>query len=44
MMGRNEILQKYNPDDFDCIIIDEVHRAGLKVIKELLIILSQNSY
>ena len=28
MMGRNEILQKYNPDDFDCIIIDEVHRAG----------------
>ena len=28
MMGRTEILQKYNPDDFDCIIIDEVHRAG----------------
>ncbi len=28
MMGRNEILQKYNPDDFDCIIIDEVQAAG----------------
>ena len=36
MMGRNEILQKYNPDDFDCIIIDEVHRAGAESYQRII--------
>lgn len=36
MMGRSEILQKYNPDDFDCIIIDEVHRAGAESYQRII--------
>ena len=28
MMGRNDVMKQYAPKEFDCIIIDEVHRAG----------------
>ncbi|MDU6794818.1 MAG: DEAD/DEAH box helicase, partial [Staphylococcus sp.] len=28
MMGRNDVMKQYDPKEFDCIIIDEVHRAG----------------
>ena len=36
MMGRSDILKKYNPDDFDCIIIDEVHRAGAESYQRII--------
>ena len=28
MMAREDIMKKFNANDFDIIIIDEVHRAG----------------
>lgn len=28
MMGRDDVMKQYDPKSFDCIIIDEVHRAG----------------
>ena len=28
MMGRDDVMKQYDPKEFDCIIIDEVHRAG----------------
>ena len=28
MMGRNDVMKQYDPMEFDCVIIDEVHRAG----------------
>lgn len=28
MMGRSDVMSQYSPEHFDCIIIDEVHRAG----------------
>ncbi|MFR3346404.1 MAG: DEAD/DEAH box helicase family protein [Anaerobutyricum sp.] len=28
MMAREDIMTKFNENDFDIIIIDEVHRAG----------------
>ena len=28
MMGRDDVMKQYAPKEFDCIIIDEVHRAG----------------
>lgn len=28
MMGRDDVMKQYDPKTFDCIIIDEVHRAG----------------
>lgn len=28
MMSKNETLQQFKPNDFDIIVIDEVHRAG----------------
>ena len=29
MMGRNDVMKQYgDPTEFDCIIIDEAHRAG----------------
>ena len=28
MMGRYDVMKQYDPKTFDCIIIDEVHRAG----------------
>ena len=30
MMGRNDVMKQYDPKEFDCIIIDEVHRAGFR--------------
>ena len=28
MIGRDDVMKQYDPKEFDCIIIDEVHRAG----------------
>ena len=35
-IGKNEYLNKFKPDDFDYIVIDEVHRAGADMYKNLL--------
>ena len=35
-IGKEEYLHKFDPEEFDYIIIDEVHRAGANMYKELL--------
>lgn len=36
MMSRDNVMKQYKPDDFDCIIIDEVHRAGAESYQQLI--------
>jgi len=36
MMSKDEIYQKYDRDEFDYIIIDEVHRAGAKSYQKIM--------
>ena len=36
MMSKVEILEKFQPDEFDTIIIDEVHRAGAESYQRIM--------
>lgn len=36
MMGRYDVMKQYDPKTFDCIIIDEVHRAGSESYQRII--------
>ncbi len=36
MMAKSEIMERFNPDEFDTIIIDEVHRAGANSYQRIM--------
>lgn len=36
MMGRHDVMNQYDPNAFDCIIIDEVHRAGSESYQRII--------
>ena len=36
MMAKQDTLNRYNPDDFDVIVIDEVHRAGAESYQRIM--------
>ena len=42
MMGRNDVMKQYAPKEFDCIIIDEVHRAGSDSYQRIIEYLARN--
>lgn len=35
-MAKDNVLSRFNPDDFDVIVIDEVHRAGSNSYKRIM--------
>ena len=36
MMGKEEVLHKFKPDEFDVIVIDEAHRIGANTYQNIL--------
>lgn len=36
MMAREDVLQKYKPEEFSCIILDEAHRTGASSYQSIL--------
>ena len=44
MMGRYDVMKQYDPKEFDCIIIDRVHRGSDSYQRILLNILNHSFY
>ena len=36
MMAKDQVRERYQPDDFDVIVIDEVHRAGAESYRKIM--------
>ena len=43
-MAKDEIMQKFSPDHFDTIVVDEVHRAGANSYQKIMSYFKPNFY
>ena len=43
-MAKAEIMQKFSPDHFDTIVVDEVHRAGANSYQKIMSYFKPNFY